>query len=390
LHFHIQYQSTQYYRHPPQDDDNIELIDIECGNEGKPLLIVTDDNKTKAWETVAILEKTAGKGNFHYIIGEDEFLGEEDSDDEDFDDEDFDDEDFDDEDYISDPHEKLVVILEDLEDLVYDDETQFENDKKDLKLSLESTVENLEDLEDFGILSRVYEISERIFVNEFGFDAIEKETRKFFNIFNVDIQQIPYSKETLFGSKAELISSDYIDEVNDSLVVFGEELDTKEAETDEKAADIIRAFCKKYNDVPFVQFIEVEYLNDYSATSAKKTRKKLDEYIKNSPAYIPLQLLDAQFRVGNKEDVPIIRQILEDKNLESLYSTGNITQSELFTICYCLIHHVINEKNVVMMHAIYYAMSSVFGYKEITHKYLAILMTHHFQYYIEKYGKSRL
>lgn len=48
-----------------EDNDNIELIDIECGCDGKPAYMPTPfDNHTKVNNIIKRLEKTAGPGNF--------------------------------------------------------------------------------------------------------------------------------------------------------------------------------------------------------------------------------------------------------------------------------------------------------------------------------------
>jgi hypothetical protein len=48
-----------------EDNDNIELIDIECGYDGKPAYMRTPfDNSTEVNKIISRLEKTAGPGNF--------------------------------------------------------------------------------------------------------------------------------------------------------------------------------------------------------------------------------------------------------------------------------------------------------------------------------------
>jgi hypothetical protein len=72
-----------------EDTESIELMDIECGNNGKPLYVsgpfdsITDINKI-----IATLEKNAGPGNYSIIIGDgDPEYDEMDDEDDDFDDE---------------------------------------------------------------------------------------------------------------------------------------------------------------------------------------------------------------------------------------------------------------------------------------------------------------
>lgn len=51
-----------------EDTDEVELIDIECGMDGKPLYIRGEEDTDKqAKAIIAQLEKTVGPGNFEYI-----------------------------------------------------------------------------------------------------------------------------------------------------------------------------------------------------------------------------------------------------------------------------------------------------------------------------------
>ena len=59
-----------------EDSDEIEIIEIECGQNGKPHLMVDNSQIVKANKVIEILQKTAGEGNFNYTIGEDSFPAE--------------------------------------------------------------------------------------------------------------------------------------------------------------------------------------------------------------------------------------------------------------------------------------------------------------------------
>jgi len=58
---------TQYML--DEDTEEVELIEIECGKDGKPLFICGPyDNQLKVESILAQLEMTAGAGNYHYIL----------------------------------------------------------------------------------------------------------------------------------------------------------------------------------------------------------------------------------------------------------------------------------------------------------------------------------
>ena len=71
------------------DSDDIELMEIECGIDGKPAFIRGPyDNDAKVARIIANLEKTAGPGNYIFI-NEDKDWDEDEDEDEDETDEEF-------------------------------------------------------------------------------------------------------------------------------------------------------------------------------------------------------------------------------------------------------------------------------------------------------------
>jgi hypothetical protein len=67
-----------------EDNDEIELIDIECGIDGKPAYMRTPNHtKSEADRIIAKLEKNAGPGNYIIFDETDEDAGETDQEDED-------------------------------------------------------------------------------------------------------------------------------------------------------------------------------------------------------------------------------------------------------------------------------------------------------------------
>jgi hypothetical protein len=52
-----------------EDTDEVELIEIECGHEGKPMFVKSEwQSEQEANRIIAQLERTVGKGNYDYII----------------------------------------------------------------------------------------------------------------------------------------------------------------------------------------------------------------------------------------------------------------------------------------------------------------------------------
>jgi hypothetical protein len=100
-----------------EDDERVELIDIEFGNQGKPRLVAhMMDDRTKYY--LRQLKTHAGEGNFEFVLIDDPF-GDDDEDEDDFEDEDMfeDEDDFEEDDEFDDE-----VIFED--DAASDDEEE--------------------------------------------------------------------------------------------------------------------------------------------------------------------------------------------------------------------------------------------------------------------------
>lgn len=91
--------TTKYFLE--EDDESIEIIDIDCGDEnGNPVLHINEfSNPISTKKVIETLKKTAGEGNFNVVFIDDEFY--DDDDDEDYFDDDelfFDNDEEDDED----------------------------------------------------------------------------------------------------------------------------------------------------------------------------------------------------------------------------------------------------------------------------------------------------
>lgn len=66
---------TQYMLE--EDTDDIELMEIECGMDGKPAVVFGHHNKTEGSRVLNHLRNTVGEGNYHFIEEFNEVEGEE-------------------------------------------------------------------------------------------------------------------------------------------------------------------------------------------------------------------------------------------------------------------------------------------------------------------------
>jgi hypothetical protein len=88
------------------EDESIELMDIQCGKDGKPFYIQGPfEDEIRAKQILAQLERVAGKGNYEYIYG----LDTEEDEGEDWDEDE--DEDWDEDEYIDEPVERDEEVV---------------------------------------------------------------------------------------------------------------------------------------------------------------------------------------------------------------------------------------------------------------------------------------
>ncbi len=104
---HKSFNITQYMLE--EDDDNVPLIEYEFGKDGKHLLVAHSQQEANLY--LPLLERTLGKGNYDYIINDDD-----DEDDYDYDDYYEDSDDFDEED--DDEDEESPIDFETLAEMV--------------------------------------------------------------------------------------------------------------------------------------------------------------------------------------------------------------------------------------------------------------------------------
>lgn len=241
---------TQYLLE--EDDDAIELIDIECGHEGKPFYVQGPaDDDVKAQRIIKQLHERFGEGNYHYIVGEG-----------------FDDEDYDDQENEEDYDAQIEEFLD--------------------------LFDNFDNLTEPEVL-RFYMLLDTIFksyVNEMAtqdyqdqlLDEIPDDIRP--DAMTTEFLGIDYPVENFSSKTQELIS--------------------KLAEGDldiEKAKKIVEKLLKESFTVPFVQMRELQLNMDDIDDSYLK---KLESYHKACPDYPLLHMAYVQtlakmeFKEGSK------------------------------------------------------------------------------------------
>ena len=274
---------TQYFLE--EDTEDVPLIEIGCGDDdGKPLYINSGmESNVRVNQILNQLEKTAGKGNFHYIIQGDD-LNEYDSD---YDEEEEDD---DDDDYDEDEIE--------FQKLKY---SFYEKDRDELKeffIHLINRKDNNNDDFDDDDFNQLFAISE-ILIEDIT-DSIVIADHYSRLVHDLTIENISFDNElpnSLFRDVQNIDGETLMDMFHDTIDAIHD---------DKKASKAVAAFRKAVGDAPVCYYLELYYLKH---NGKKKFLKKLDEAYYKYPDYFLIKMLWHEIFYVAKDDENELKQL---------------------------------------------------------------------------------
>ena len=226
-----------------EDTEDIELIDIECGRDGKPFYVSGPfDDELKINAVIKQLEKTAGVGNFDYTI--------------------------------SDSDDELDQDEEDEEDEFKDN--TFE-EKKKLFLDIECQKGPLKDGE--GL--RFIKVGNSIFEDIMDTELFDKYFAEFNDDFDIEVTDEEISDEVLGILPGSAI-------INDETRNFFLKIYNEIGEDTHSARKLLGKFKKQAPDIPASSFLELVILQkeDSSMYTAK-----VREYANKFPDYSLIRTL---------------------------------------------------------------------------------------------------
>ena len=235
-----------------EDSEEVELIEIECGDDGKPMYMRGPfEDEYKARKIIAQLEKAAGPGNYTYIEKSDEF-----SNDDDFEDE--------------------VNEYDDF-DIEFDDDEKTFEEKKEIFLSLFQDIEDLSDIDGKRLIDLVDLLADDL-VEEEQYDQFYLQMEEELN-FKIDADETP---DQLLGviPGDQAISEDLKERFLD--IYRHINLNPKQAEKE------LKLFKNEPNGIPGACFLELHMLQ---TKNSSKYVKRLNEYAKIYPEYPLIQIL---------------------------------------------------------------------------------------------------
>ena len=229
-----------------EDTEDIELIDIECGRDGKPFYVSGPfDDVLKTNAVIKQLEKTAGVGNFDYIISDsDDELDQEEKDEE-------------------------------------DEENEFQDftfeEKKKLFLDLESREGPLKEEE--GL--RFIKVNNSIFEDIMDTELFDKYFAEFSDDFDIEVTDEEISDELLGILPGSAITND--ETRNFFLKIYNEI-----GEDTHSARKLLGKFKKQAPDIPASSFLELVILQKEDSS---KYTAKVREYANKFPDYSLIRTL---------------------------------------------------------------------------------------------------
>lgn len=264
-----------------EDTEDVELIDIECGKDGKPFYVsgpYDDDQKIR--KIVAQLEKTAGAGNYDYILpGSDDEYDEEDEEDDEY--------------------------LDKLEGLSFEE-------KSDMFLKLESYTEPLNEEE----TERFIYITNSLFKEFTDTTLVDEYYDEYMDDMDVELTAIEIPDEMLGITKGSVQISELAREL--FMTIYSEG-----SKNLKRSRKLLEKFRKETGDIPASYFLEMEMNRDLDSPKFMQNLHSLQEKF---PDYSLLRIAYLNARL-EKEKVP-------DEFFEQNYSLQTLFPGRT------LLHHV--------------------------------------------------
>lgn len=279
-----------------EDTEAVELIEIECGKNGKPLFLAT--NFYTPAQTAGIINqliKKVGEGNFK-VIYENNIIDDEDDDwDEDADD------------MFDDPDSYLMQEYESM--------SPNERRKEYLKLyndgQLDLTVEKM---------NQLITLSESIYSNDIATaNGINKYVNQWKDELSIIVSEDEYTAELLGLPSNQALTEDDMDEFDN--LDFGlteeykEEMTEEEyAELEKLQADRFRKLQDKWGDIPYLKYYELKRLDNKSDSFSEKLKAcyiqftdyplfKIEMYKLNSIDNAALVFPDFKYFFGDRTEI---------------------------------------------------------------------------------------
>ena len=243
------------------DTDEIPLIEIACGGQdGNPLYVNSGfDSPERVKGILAQLEKTAGEGNYHFLMNVDNEENIYNDDDDDDDDED------------EEVNEEYCKLLADIKKL--DKEEQ-----RRMFVDLVKKPENQDQIPQQEETMRLIILTHLLSFDLVTPEAIDEQLEILDNTFENDFVEIDELPNSLFTDVRDMDGetiSQLFDETMDAI------------DDNKKPKKAIKSFRNQVGDVPVADFVELYYL--YRFRKRWRFKRRLKKYHQKHPHYFMIQ-----------------------------------------------------------------------------------------------------
>ncbi|MEO6723362.1 MAG: hypothetical protein ABIN67_23550 [Ferruginibacter sp.] len=313
-------QTTQYFLE--EDTDAIELIDIECGHDGKPFYVQGPyDTPARANQIMSQLQKAVGPDGYEVLREADMVDDDDDDDDDDYYDEDGEDGE-DDDGYIS-PYEGM----------------SFE-EQKQLFLAINPDFEQL----DLAALKKLEDITNAIYNTLVPREAIDAFEEEWVAELDVDIADDFYTpgmlgleeNETITEKAAELLSAIILNKEN--------------------LQDALKELKKEWGDFAFADYASLKY---FTTEDSESYKEKLAGGQKLYPHYALFTIEKYGYDLRHYPE-----RVTEIK-FETVFSNrAEITGYELFNFQTYKLNYFILQKDMAAIEAMFYLADYFIGWDD--------------------------
>lgn len=305
-----------------EDTDEVELIDIECGHNGKPMLVKTDAiTDAQADAIIRQLDKAVGEGNYEVIF--------------------------------ADGFDK-------------DDDDEYENEYDDLdeeerwNLFGEIAGRGVEELS-YEDHKKLLALSDSIYLNDIcDMDEVDNLLEKWEHEIVMDISAEEYTPESLGLIEAREISDEDMEELD-------ELLDNPKDNVQDTMHEIeqLRA---KWGNIPYLCYLELIYIDQNE--NGEAFAAKLDEYHALYPDFSLLKLEKLKNTLLNRDKVSD-----DDIDFKAIFKGRTaISEYEMFQFQSVKFLALINEDAFDVMQALYEMYDSLEIDEEYVNQLKALLV----------------
>ncbi len=322
---------TQYILE--EDNDDIELIDIECGHNGKPLILRGPHNYNEATETYHAVCKAIGEEN---VILEEI-----------------------DEEGLTDQDEETSPY--DYEEYLYDNPVKEKHNDINLFLEISKYIRESDSPEkNKRYMADLHVVAKRLFYNNFTTQEIEKSRDRMWEFFNVELTTSP----------GKILGIDETHPDYNKIIKEILELGSRDKEALIKDSKILHKLTSKYPSVPHFRYLDIrEKLPDPDSDKNIPDEyfaelKKLREMF---PDYTLLKLfMDLILIFSNKPPELINDKLIKSGNIIDIFPPGTkeLTNDELYLAIEVVFHYLFKNDEFLLLDSlsneIYYSYMEYF------------------------------